>query len=188
MASFADLRLETPRLVLRPARHADAPELFAIYADPQVYRYIPVGAWKHVDEAHQRIARSVDVMASGEEVRLGIQRREDARLIGELLLFHFDKGSRRADVGYVLARDAWGCGYVSEALLPLLDFAFGELQMRRLEAQIDPRNTASAKVLERLGFRQEGFLRERWILRGEVSDGGIYGLLAAEWTARAAAA
>jgi RimJ/RimL family protein N-acetyltransferase len=60
--------------------------------------------------------------------------------------------------------------------------------MRRLEAQIDPRNTASAKVLERLGFRQEGFLRERWILRGEVSDGGIYGLLAAEWTARAAAA
>jgi RimJ/RimL family protein N-acetyltransferase len=60
--------------------------------------------------------------------------------------------------------------------------------MRRLEAEIDPRNTASAKVLERLGFRQEGFLRERWILRGEVSDGGIYGLLAAEWTARAAAA
>jgi RimJ/RimL family protein N-acetyltransferase len=187
MPTFAELRFDTPRLVMRPLRHADAPELFAFYSDPQVYRYIPVGGWQHIDEAHQRIARSINTMGAGEEVRLAVQRREDTRVIGELLLFNFNGDSRRADLGYALARDAWGCGYVSEALSPLIDFAFGALEMRRLEAEIDPRNTASAKVLERLGFRQEGFLRQRWVLRGEVSDSGVYGLLGSEWQSRKAA-
>lgn len=187
MRSFTELRFETPRLVLRPFAHADAPDLFAFYSDPQVYRYVPVGGWQNIDEAHQRIARSINMLAAGEEVRLGVERREDARVIGELLLFGIEKDSRRAQIGYALAHSAWGCGYVREGMAPLIDFAFSALEMRRLEAQIDPRNTASAKVLERLGFRQEGLLRERYLLRGEVSDSGIYGLLASEWQARKAA-
>jgi RimJ/RimL family protein N-acetyltransferase len=173
---------------MRPLRHADAPDLFAFYSDPQVYRYIPIGGWKHIDEAHQRIARSINTTAANEEVRLAVERREDARVIGELLLFNFNKDSRRADVGYALAREAWGSGYAREALAPLIDLAFGALEMRRLEAEIDPRNTGSAKVLERLGFRQEGFLRQRAIRRGEVTDSGVYGLLGVEWQARKTAA
>jgi len=60
------------------------------------------------------------------------------------------------------------------------------MQLHRLEADIDPRNAASAKTLERLGFRREGLMRERWIVEGVVSDSAVYGLLASEWrTARA---
>lgn len=187
MPSCAELRLETPRLVLRPFRHADARDLFAVFSDPEVFRYIPVGDWKHVDEAHQRIARDVEKMAAGDYVRLAVERREDGRVLGEVLLFNFAKDSRRAELGYALGRAAWGCGYAGEALPPLVDYGFEHLDLNRLEAVIDPRNAASARVIERLGFRHEGTQRERYITRGETSDAGLYGLLRSDWEARRAA-
>ena len=95
-----------------------------------------------------------------------------------------DPDSRRAEVGYALARSAWGRGYVSEALAPLVAYAFDEMDLNRLDAVIDPRNTASAKVVSRLGFMHEGTLRERYIVRGEKTDSAIYGLLRREWEAR----
>jgi RimJ/RimL family protein N-acetyltransferase len=58
------------------------------------------------------------------------------------------------------------------------------MALNRVEADIDPRNHPSAKTLERLGFQKEGHLRERWIVNGEVSDTGLYGLLASDWRAR----
>jgi len=184
MPSFADLRFETPRLVLRPFRHADAADLFAVYSDPQVFRHVPIGDWKHIDESHQRIARDINMMASGEYIRLAVERREDARVLGEVLIFKFDFASRRAELGYALARAAWGAGYVTEALPPLIDHGFGGLDLNRLDALIDPRNQASAKVLERLGFQHEGTLREHHVLRGETGDSALYGLLRREWEAR----
>ena len=71
-----------------------------------------------------------------------------------------------------------------EALRALLDFGFGELDLNRIEADIDPRNSASARTLERLGFTKEGYLRERWIVGDEVSDTALYGLLRREWMER----
>lgn len=183
MPSFTDLRLSTPRLQLRPFRHADAADLFAFYSDPQVYRYIPVGGWKHVDEAHQRIARDINMMASGDLLRLAVERSEDGRVIGEVLVFNFAKESRRADLGYALAREVWGCGYAGEAVAPLVQFSFTDLDLNRLDAVIDPRNAASARVLERLGFRHEGTRHEHAIIRGEVVDSGMYGLLRRDWEA-----
>jgi len=74
-----------------------------------------------------------------------------------------------------------------EALQALLGFAFQILELNRLEADIDPRNLASAKTLERLGFQKEGHLRERWIVNDEVSDTDLYGLLHRDWEARSGA-
>jgi len=71
-----------------------------------------------------------------------------------------------------------------EALQELLEFGVGELDLNRIEADIDPRNSASARTLERLGFTKEGYLRERWIVGDEVSDTVIYGLLRREWKVR----
>ena len=70
---------------------------------------------------------------------------------------------------------------MNEALQTLVAYAFTTLNLNRLEADIDPRNTASAKTLERLGFQQEGYLRERWIVGDEISDTAFYGLLRREW-------
>jgi RimJ/RimL family protein N-acetyltransferase len=70
------------------------------------------------------------------------------------------------------------------ALERLLDFAFGELGLRRLEADVDPNNVRSIASLERLGFRREGYLRERWFVGGQVEDALFYGLLRREWEGR----
>jgi RimJ/RimL family protein N-acetyltransferase len=75
---------------------------------------------------------------------------------------------------------------MGEALTLLFAFAFGELRLRRLEADVDPRNAASIRSLERLGFRREGYLRERWCVNGEIQDALFYGLLRREWEERPA--
>jgi RimJ/RimL family protein N-acetyltransferase len=120
-------------------------------------------------------------MARGEQVRLGIISREHATLIGTCTIFKIDKQCRRAELGYGIARPFWRRGFMNEAVTSLIDYGFSALNLNRLEADIDPRNTASGHSLERLGFQREGFLRERWIVGDEVSDSAIYGLLANEW-------
>jgi RimJ/RimL family protein N-acetyltransferase len=71
-----------------------------------------------------------------------------------------------------------------EALTAVIDYAFGPLGLRRLEADTDPRNGASLRTLERLGFTREGLLRERWQVGDEIPDSALWGLLAREWRER----
>lgn len=187
MTSFADVRLATPRLDLRPLVPADAPALFAIYSDPRVMRYWSSGPWAAVAEAEARIARHREALAAGEYLVLGFVRRSDGELVGSGALFHLSAQCRRAEVGYGLRPDAWGQGYAAEAVGELLRFGFADLALHRIEADVDPRNEASVRLLERLGFTREGLLRERWIVEGEISDAAFYGLLRREWEARLAA-
>ena len=112
----------------------------------------------------------------------GIVRNAEADLIGTCTLAHLDAQNRRAEVGYILGRPHWGHGYAQEALQALVAFAFQDLDLLRLEADVDPRNTASTRSLSRLGFTLEGHLRERWIVGGEISDSVLYGLLRREWS------
>jgi len=102
-----------------------------------------------------------------------------------VVVFAIDETSRRAEIGYHLAASAQGKGYMHEALSRFAAHLFDALRLRRLEAEIDPRNVPSAKVLERLGFQREGLLRERWRVAGEISDSAVYGLLARDWQAQA---
>jgi len=181
MPSFEHLELHTERLLLRPLRTSDAGALFAIFSDPKVMRYWNTPPWSEMKQANDLVARDAVAMASGEWVRLGIERKDDSVLLGFCTLFDLNEQCRRAEIGYGLALSAWGRGYMHEALVALLRYGFTELTLNRVEADIDPRNDASRKSLERLGFTKEGHLRERWIVSGEVSDSGLYGLLHSDW-------
>lgn len=184
MIRFDQLLLQTPRLVLRPLLPADAPAVYALHADPVTLRYWSTPPWADPALADDMIARDLAAMAAGDYIRLGLQRRDDGRLIGLCTLFAFYLPSRRCEIGYILARDSWGQGCMHEALLALLDYGFGVLDLNRVEADIDPRNAASQRTLDRLGFQREGLLRERWIVAGEVSDTALHGLLRRDWLAR----
>jgi ribosomal-protein-alanine N-acetyltransferase len=183
---FDDLRLCTPRLLLRPLRDADAPALHALFADPEVVRYWKSGPWPSREEALRAIRDDPDAMRAGSRLRLGVVRLADDALVGACMLFHLEWPSRRAELAYALAPSAWGRGYAGEAVGALLRHAFDTLALRRIEADADPRNTASARLLERLGFVREGLLRERWLLPDGPSDGVVYGLLRSEWAGPAA--
>src|SRR4030088_1722643 len=114
-------------------------------------------------------------------LKWGIARHSDNQLIGSVALFNLEFNHRRAELGYALGHEYWGQGYMSEALQALLAYAFETLDLHRIEADIDPRNTASIKTAERLGFKREGYLRERWQTNGEIQDAFFYGLLRHEW-------
>jgi RimJ/RimL family protein N-acetyltransferase len=84
-------------------------------------------------------------------------------------------------MGYCLGAAAWGHGYATEAARALLQWAFDTLDLNRVQAETDTRNTASARVLEKLWFVREGTLREDCVVNGDVSDSWVYGLLRREW-------
>jgi RimJ/RimL family protein N-acetyltransferase len=184
MPSFTDLTLRTPRLRLRAPVPADTDALFALRSDPVVQRYGSHPPWTDRQAAVDWIARTTRALASGEHAQFAITRHGDDVLIGSCTLYGIDAQSRRAELGYALSPAEWGRGYANEAVTALLDWGFDALALHRVEADIDPRNTPSARALERLGFTREGHLRERWIVGGEICDSWIYGLLATEWKAR----
>ena len=184
MPSFTDVTLQTPRLTLRPMAPADLDAIFAMRSDPVVQRYGSHPPWTDRQTAVDYIQRNVEEMAAGTHSQFAIERREDGVVVGTCTLYALDTQCRRADLGYVLLPVHWGHGYATEANTALLDWGFEHLDLNRVEGDIDPRNTASARALERLGFVREGHVRERWIVGGEVSDSWIYGLLRADWMAR----
>jgi len=185
---FSRLTLDTPRLHLRPLQPGDAAAVHGLHADPEAMRYWSTPPWDDPALADELIGRDLAGLATGDYLRLALQRRSDGRLVGLCSLFALQLANRRAELGYMLARDCWGNGLMHEALCALLDHGFAALGLNRVEADIDPRNAASERALRRLGFQLEGTLRERWIVAGQVSDTGLYGLLRADWLARQAAA
>ena len=179
--SFAVPTLEAERVTLRPLHADDVYALFGFFSDHEVTRY-----WSRLPMTHLAQARTLmrQVRAgyrSGESVQLGIERREDRVLVGTCTLFHINPQCRRAELGYALGSPFWRQGYMHEALQRLVRYAFDELDLIRLEADIDPRNEGSERTLERLGFVREGYMRERWIVGDVVSDSAVFGLLRREW-------
>ena len=173
--------LTTSRLRLRPLIAGDGPALFSIFSDEAVVRYWSRGAWTDMAQADEMLAAAMRDYADGSGLRYGIVLSATDELIGVASLFAFNRDNRRCEVGYVLGRRYWGQGYASEALVPVLEHAFGALGMNRIEADIDPQNIASGRVLEKLAFRMEGLMPERWIVRGEKADTAYYGLLKRYW-------
>ena len=184
MARFAALALVTPRLTLRRPTAADLPALYAIFSHLEVMRYWSSPPWTDLAQAEHWLLDAQHDGDTGQALRLVLERRADQAVLGTCALHSLHAASRRAELGYALGRPYWGAGYMHEALQALVTYAFETLDLHRLEADIDPRNQASAKALARLGFQLEGHLRERWIVAGEISDTGWYGLLAREWPAR----
>ncbi len=176
-----DLAIHTRRLLLRPLQADDALALWGIFGNPAVMRYWSTPPWESLAPGHLMVAQDQAAGPDADWLRLGLVRRDDDQLIGTCTLFDHNRDSRRAEVGYALAQDAWGQGWMNEALVALLDHGFEAWNLNRVEADIDPRNLASARTLERLGFCREGLLRERWIVAGEVSDSALFGLLRRDW-------
>lgn len=175
--------ITTERLRLRWLTPADVPALFAIFGDPAVCRYWSRSALPDLAAAASLQGEIARCFAERSLFQWGLAERDTDTVVGTCTLAALSSEHRRAEVGFALAQAVWGRGYLAEALHALLTFAFDTLELHRVEADVDPRNARSIRVLERAGFRREGHLRERYHLAGEVQDAVIYGLLRREWGA-----
>jgi len=173
--------ITTPRVVLRWISENDIDGLYDVFSDPQVMRYWSTGPLPDRQAAAKMQREIADGNVKETMMKWGLALRESDSLIGTTTLFNLNLDNGRAEIGYAMGRAYWGRGYMHEALEALVSHAFEVLQMRRLEADVDPRNAASIRTLERLGFQREGFLRERWHVEGEIQDALFYGLLRREW-------
>ncbi len=173
--------LVAPRVQLRWMEGGDLEDLYTVYSDPEVVRYWSHTAWPHRDEASIYLEAIESGFQAGTIFQWGIARRGDDRVIGTATLYAIDHTQGRAEIGFALAREHWGHRYGQEALTVLLDHAFDALALRRVEADVDPRNLPSLRTLETLGFRREGYLRQRWRVAGELQDSVLMGLLASDW-------
>jgi RimJ/RimL family protein N-acetyltransferase len=184
VTNFSNVSLVTPRLHLRPLHPSDAAAVHALFTDPGFMQYGTSAPFTSIDQAHALIALDWQALREGAHLRLGIERLDDATLIGVCTLFNLNTDFRSAELEYALRFDAWGEGYMHEALIALLHFGFTDLCMNRIEGEIDPRNTLSANSLERLGFTRERLLRECAYRLGEWTDSAQYSLLRREWKTR----
>jgi [ribosomal protein S5]-alanine N-acetyltransferase len=173
--------LHTARLRLRPFSEADANAIFALQSNPRVLRYWDSPPWKERARAERFIAACRQIEQEGSGARLAIVRTADDVFVGWCCLMQWNPDYRSATIGYCLDETAWGQGFATEAAGALLQWAFDTLDLNRVEAETDTRNTASGRVLEKLGFVREGTLREDCIVDGELSDSWVFGLLRREW-------
>jgi ribosomal-protein-alanine N-acetyltransferase len=176
--------LETPRLSLRVVAEPDLPALLEVNGNDEVTRFLPYATWGSLADGEAWLKRMTDMQASGPALQFVIAEKPGGVAIGTCLLFRYEEASARAELGYVLGRAHWGRGYMREALAGLLECAFTHLSLRRLEAEVDPRNVPSARLLQELGFQKEGLLRKRWVLKGEARDVEAFGLLRDDWSNR----
>jgi [ribosomal protein S5]-alanine N-acetyltransferase len=187
MAILGQRRLPTlwgERVALRWLTAADVEDIYEIYSDPETMRFWSTTAMTAKSQARTLLREIREEHAAGRLHEWGLVVPQGGKVIGTCTLFNFDRSNRRAEIGFALGRPWWGRGLMGEALTALLDFAFGELGLRRIEADADPLNSASIKLLESLGFRREGLLRERWNVGGELQDTVFLGLLAREYRPR----
>lgn len=175
------ITLTTPRLRVRPVSAADLPALLTVNADDEVTRFLPYARWRSPEDAAAWLGRMEALAAGGGALQCVIERRTDAQVIGTLLLFKFDEGSARLEIGYVIGRAHWRQGYAKEALQATCSHLFRHAGIRRIEAEVDPDNTGSTAVLASLGFVAEGRLRQRWVAKGRCYDTVIHACLAHEW-------
>jgi ribosomal-protein-alanine N-acetyltransferase len=176
--------IETERLVLRPIVEDDAAALFAIFSDAEVMRY---WSWPPFTEFDQAMALAREIAAlwrARSLLQWGITRRERGGVIGTVTLFHWDRGHRRAEIGYILARAHQGRGYAREAVADVLRFGFERMDLHRIAADTDPANARSIRLLESFGFLFEGRTRESYFHMGAWQDAALYGLLRREWGRR----
>jgi RimJ/RimL family protein N-acetyltransferase len=159
--------IETARLRLRPPAFADAEAIFAEYAqDPAVTRYLSWRTHRQADTVKALLREALEAQKSGSRYLWVITVKEADRAVG---MIEARVRGHRLNLGYVLARRYWGNGYMAEALRPLVDWALGQDEIYRVWASCDVENTASARVLEKIGMQREGILR-RWFVHPNIGQ------------------
>ena len=176
--------LETERLILREITERDFDAVHAYGSDPEVVQYVPWGP-NTEQETHDFIAHCL--LSAAAEDRMdyvfGVEFRDDPGLLGSVGLYlkHADDG--QAMLGYAYRKAAWGRGIATEAARVMVAMGFDVLGLRRIWAACDPENEGSKRVLENVGMQIEGRLREDTVIRGEVRDTLVWGILEPEWRA-----
>ncbi len=177
-------RLATARLILRRLKTSDAPDMFEYASDQEVARYVMWDAHKALDDSLIFIMWTLDRYQKDEAGEWGIELKESSRLIGSMGFVKLDEANSCASIGYALANRYWGQGIMTEAVERLIEFAFGEMNLNRVEAVHFLPNEASGRVMQKAGMKYEGILRQRMYSKNKYWDVKQYAIIREDWESR----
>jgi RimJ/RimL family protein N-acetyltransferase len=177
------LCLRTNRLTLRPFDGGDIDDAYAYMRLPEVARYL---YWDPRDRGQVVAALAAKTgdagrLAEGQTLTLAVQWRATGRVVGEVQMTVLSRRHRQGEVGFVFNPEVSGRGLATEAAREMMRFGFTELGLHRIVGRCDVRNTASARLMERLGMRREAHLVHSEIFKGQWGDEYVYAQLDHEW-------
>lgn len=174
--------LETKRLFLREFRKADFDEIHLYASDPEVSKYEPWGPNSEDDtESFLDNIISYQLNNPRNDYEIAIELKETGMLIGACAIHISDTETREGYIGYCYNKQYWGNGYATEAAVAIIEFGFKSLNLHRIFATCDPNNIGSSKVLEKIGMKREGHLREHKLQKGKWRDSFLYSILEHEF-------
>ncbi|MES2071759.1 MAG: GNAT family protein [Pseudomonadota bacterium] len=172
--------LHTARFLLRHIVKDDIAQVFRGLSHPQVIRYYGI-SYDSLAATQDQIDWYQQLLEQKTGIWWGIcQRHAPAELIGACGFYEWDQANRNADMGYWLLPEHWGGGVMRECLAAILGHAFQQMSLHRIEAEVEPDNLPSSRLLRQLGFSLEGKRRQCEWKNGHFVDLEYYSLLAGE--------
>jgi len=170
--------LSTERLILRQINSSDENDLFILRSDKRVMRFIDRPIAQSTEDAAKLIGVINDLLNTNDGITWGITLKNDSKLIGTIGFWKIAKEHYRAEIGYLLHPGLQGQGIMQEAFTAVLYYGFKVIKLHSVEANVNPENAASIKILERNKFIREAYFKENYYYDGKFLDSAIYSLLA----------
>lgn len=175
--------ITTERLILRGPLGKDKNPIFEIHSDSDVMKYYGVKPYSSIENAQKHLEWLEKLHREEIGLRWVITLKEENQYIGDVGFYDYEKRHNRAEIGYILGKQYWGKGIMTEAINAALEYGFNEMKLNRIQALIDPRNKASKRVAEKHGFQYEGTFRDYEYEYGEYIDLDMYSLLQRDYKA-----
>lgn len=169
--------LETERLFLRRLSHDDAEEVLELRGNPETMKFIPRPLVKNLEDAIAHIDMINEKIDTNVGINWGITIKDNDKIIGIIGHYRIQPENHRSEIGYMILPEHQGKGYVSEAILAILEYGFQDMNLHSIEAVIDPENSASERVLQKNGFVKEAHILENEYYEGRFWDTIIYSML-----------
>jgi [ribosomal protein S5]-alanine N-acetyltransferase len=168
----------TERLRLRQVEKSDVDEILFLRSNKRVLEFLDREPTKSKDEALLFIEQLLKLEKSTDGITWAVTLKPSNTLIGTVCFWNMKKAHYRAEIGYALHPDFQRKGIMHEAITAVINFGFSTMKLHSIEANVNPHNQSSIKLLERSNFVREAYFKEDFFFNGKFLDSAIYSLLA----------
>jgi [ribosomal protein S5]-alanine N-acetyltransferase len=174
-------KIETDRLLIRKLSKEDAHAIFHYASDPEVTKYVFFQTHQTLEDTWKFLEFSLEKYEKKEVAPWGIEWKETGELIGTCDFLWWSVEHKKAEIGYIISKEFWNRGIMSEAVKKLIQFGFEVMELNRIEARCNENNIASARVMEKVGMKFEGMMREALFIKGYYWNLKCYSILKRDW-------
>ncbi|MEC0130777.1 MULTISPECIES: GNAT family N-acetyltransferase [Paenibacillus] len=173
--------LQTERCTLRKATENDRYDIFELYSQEAVVKYMPFTPFISVEDAIDEMKWYDKIFKEQSGLRWMIEDRETQKVIGTCGFLNYEQDHHRVEIGYDLMPAFWGKGIMTEVVNRVMQFGFLNIRLNKIEARVEPKNEASLILMNKLGFYKEGVLRQHEFEKGRYVDLAVFSKLKSEY-------